>query len=181
MQTSFSRTILSVSIGVSFLAACAGSGSVSGVPGAASPLGTNQSRVAQDAVSVAFSGEYVGEFRNERGNRSRLRLYLSQYQNSLGGALVMPKGSQGLNGVIAWVANGKTINGTAVGGGSSGGSGSFCTFSMTGKYKYRRITGTYTAMASCSGQSGSFNLWHRCYIPGTGSEEIRPEDSVKPC
>ncbi len=178
MQSSTSRIISCAAIAVAFLAACAGNG---GVPNAALPLGTNQSRVGQDAVSVAFSGEYVGEFRNERGTRSRLRLYLSQYQDSLGGALVKPKGSQGLNGVIAWVANGKTINGTAIGGGSSGGSGSFCTFSMTGKYKYRRITGTYTAMASCSGQTGTFSLWHKCYFQGTGSAAVRRETGVKPC
>ncbi len=180
MQGSLGRDILSATIAIALLSACAGSGS-SGVPNAASSLATAQNRSSQGAGSVAFSGEYVGEFRNERGNRSRLRLYLSQYQNSLGGALIMPKGSQGLNGVIAWIANGKTINGTAVGGGSSGGSGSFCTFSMTGKYKYRRITGTYAAMGNCSGQTGSFNLWHRCYIPGTESGEIRSEDRVKPC
>lgn len=181
MQGSLSRTILSVTITVAILSACAGSGSSSGVPNAASSLQAAQSSFGQQFSTIAFSGEYVGEFRNERGNRSRLRLYLSQYQDALGGALVKPKGSQGLNGVIAWVASGNTINGTAIGGGSSGGSGSFCTFSMTGKYKYRRITGTYTATASCSGQTGSFNLWHKCYIPSTGSDAIRPEGGVKPC
>ena len=179
MHNLLRRKFLCATIAGAFLTACGANGSGS-VPNAGSSSEAAQTRFGQHADSIAFSGEYVGEFRNERGNRSRLRLYLSQYQDALGGALISPKGSHSLGGVIAWVANGKTINGTAIGGGSSGGSG-YCAFSMTGKYKYRRITGTYTAMASCSGQSGSFNLWHRCYIPGAGSEEIRPEDRVKEC
>jgi hypothetical protein len=177
LQSSSNRRILGTIFAAAFLSACGGSGS-SSVPNAASPLGAAQSLFGRDASSVVFSGEYVGEFRTKGGTRSRLRLYLSQYQDALGGALISTKGSQGLAGVVSWVANGKTINGTAIGGGNSGG---YCTYSVTGKYKYRRLTGTYTAMATCSGQTGTFNLWHKCYIPGTGSEAIRPEKGVKPC
>ena len=61
MQSSLSRNILSATITVAFLAACAGSGN-GGVPSAASPFGAAQSRVGQEAASGALSGEYSGKY-----------------------------------------------------------------------------------------------------------------------
>ena len=177
MQNSLSRKILSA-ITVAILAACAGSGN-GGVPNAASSLATAQSPFGQEAASVALSGEYNGKFR-KTGNRGAFKalLVLSQTQNVFGGALISREGSQGLAAAIAWTASGHTISGTAV---SPQGSGVYCTFSMSAKYKYRRISGSYSATYGCSGQTGTFSLWHKCYFQGTGSDAIRPEGGVKPC
>lgn len=174
MGSSIGRTILCVTIAVAVLTACAGS---SGVPNAASSLDAAQNRVGQKASSVALSGEYVGKFHDSLNGTSRLRLYLSQSQNVLGGALINARGSQGLAAAIVWVANGNTISGNGISHEPSG----FCTFSMSVRHKYRRLNGTYSATYGCAGQSGTFSLWHKCYVPITGSQAIRPESGVKPC
>ncbi len=174
MGSSLGGTRLCATIAVAVLTACAGS---SGVPNTASSLDAAQNGFGQAASSVALSGEYVGTFQDSINGPTRLRLYLSQSQNTLGGALVNARGSQGLAAAIAWVANGKTISGNAISREQSG----FCTFSMSVRHKYRRLNGTYIATYGCTGQSGTFSLWHKCYIPNTGSEAIRPERGVKPC
>ena len=158
---------------VAILAACAGASGSSGVPNAASSLSTAQSRFGQGTVSIALSGKYIGRFHGNGKNNNRAKLVLSQFQSALGGAIVGGGKSKGLAGVIAWVVNGHTISGNA----STG----YCTFSMSGTYKYRRLSGTYTAMAGCSGQTGTFTFWHKCYFQGTGGDAIRPESRVKPC
>ncbi len=158
------------------MTACAGSSS--GVPNAASPLGVAQNGFGQRAVSVALSGEYTGKIHVNGLGKLKVKLILSQSQSTLGGALIGAEGSQGLVAAIAWVGNGHTISGTGIG---PQGSGGYCTVSMSGKYKYRRLTGTYRATYGCSGQTGTFNLWHKCYFQGTGSPAIRPESGMKPC
>ncbi len=171
MQGSFSHNLLCATAAVALLAACAGSGN-GGVPNAAS-LATAQKRLGPEAVSIALSGEYIGRFHGNGKNNNRAKLVLSQFQSALGGAIVSGGKSEGLAGVIAWVVNGHTISGNA----STG----YCTFSMSGTYKYRRLSGTYTTMAGCSGQTGTFTFWHKCYFQGTGSEIIHSEGGVKPC
>lgn len=178
MQSSLSRNILSAAIAVIVLTACAGSGNGS-VPNATSPLAAGQSRFGKDASSIVFSGEYTGKFHVNGQGKLKVKLFLSQSQNTLGGALINKEGSQGLAGAIAWVANGNSISGIGIGPQPT--SAGYCTFSMSGKYKYRRLTGTYSATYGCSGQTGTFSLWHKCYFQGTGSEAIRPETGVKPC
>ncbi len=178
MKSSLSINISYATVAVAMLTACSGGGSGAGVPNAASSLAAAQNRLGQQGSSIAFSGEYTGKFRERRHGASKLILILSQSQNTLGGALISKEGSQGLAAVVAWVANGHAISGT---GSSSAGSAGFCTFAMSGKYKYRRLTGTYTAVYGCTGQTGTFNLWHKCYFQTTGSEAIRPETGVKPC
>lgn len=180
MQSSPSHTILSATVTVAFLAACGGSGSVSGVPGAASTVGAAQSRLGQDGVSLALSGEYTGKFYINGQGTLKVKLFLSQSQNALGGVLVKDGPSKGaIAGAIAWNVSGNAISGNAI---ASPGSGSgLCTFAMTATRKYRRISGSYSAPDGCSRQTGTFNLWHKCYVPNTGGEVIRPETRVKPC
>ncbi len=175
MQNSLSRNILCGTIAVSLLSACGGGSG--GVPNAASPLQIVQNRVGREHYSIALSGIYTGKFRDKATGTSKLQLYLSQSQSTLGGALINPSGSQGLAAAIAWVASGRTISGTGISHSPSG----FCTYSMSGMYKYRRLNGSYTATYGCSGQGGTFALWHKCYVPSTQSEAIRPEGGLKPC
>ena len=92
--------------------------------------------------------------------------------------MLLTAGSEGIGVAIAWVVAGNTISGNGVEPYPGVG---YCTLSMSGKYKNRRITGTYTATYGCGSGSGSFNLWHKCYFQGTGSEAIRPETGVRPC
>lgn len=177
MGSSFSRNVLATTLATGMLTACAGSG---GVPNGTSSLDATQNRFGQEAGSVALSGEYTGKVHDKTYGASRGKLLLSQSQSTLGGILVKGGGSGSLVMIIAWNVSGNRISGNGVGPPLGGGSG-ICTFSMTGRYKYRRISGSYTATYGCSGQTGTFALWHKCYIPNTGSEAIRPESSIKPC
>lgn len=179
MQDSLSRRLLCVTIGVALLTACAGGGT-SGVPNAASSLDAAQNGFGQTAVSVVLSGVYVGKFHEKGQHMSRVLLVLSQSQSVLGGAVIGKKGSQGLGGVIAWTVSGHTISGSAVAPENGSGSG-YCTYSMTGTYKFRRLNGMYSAVNGCSGRTGTFSFWRKCYFQGTKSDVIRPETGVKPC
>lgn len=169
MRSSLCRHVLCAAIGVAIFTACGGSGG--GVPNAASSLEAAQNRLGQEAVSVALSGEYIGKF-HMNGHGKKVKMFLSQFHSALGGALVNEGKSGGLAGVIAWVVNGHTISGNA--------SNGYCTFSMSGRYKYRRLDGTVSAKG-CSGQTGTFTFWHRCYFQDTGSEAVRPESGIKLC
>ncbi len=175
MGSSYSRNILSATIAVAILTACSGSGG--GVPNAASSSEMLQNRFGQEHYSIALSGIYTGKFHDKLNGTSKLQLYLSQHQSTLGGALINAGGSQGLAAAIAWITSGRTISGTGISHSPSG----FCTFSMSGMYKYRRLNGSYTATYGCSGQSGTFALWHKCYVPSMQSDAIRPERGLKPC
>lgn len=177
MGNSLRRNILSATIAVTLLAACASSGN-GGIPNAASSLAMAQNGLGQTAVGVALSGLYEAKFRQKGQSASKAELILSQSQNTLGGAVISKEGSKGFAAAVAWVANGRTISGNAV---VPTGSGGFCTISMSGKYKHRRLTGTYSGTLSCSGLAGTFAMWHKCYFQGTGSDAIRPETGVKPC
>lgn len=177
MQNSLSRTILSATMTVAILAACVGSGGTA-VPNGTSSLAAAQNRFGQEAASIVFSGVYEGKYRHNPHGPSKVFLILSQSQNTLGGAVISKEGSEGLATAIAWTANGNKVSGNGI---VPTGSSSYCTISMTGKYKHRRLTGTYSATYGCSGQVGTFSLWHKCYFKSTGSEAIRPENGVKPC
>ena len=116
MQSSLGRNILSAAIAIALVTACAGSGSVNGVPSAASSLGAAQSRFGQDGISVALSGEYIGKFYINGQGTLKVKLFLSQSQSTLGGVLIKAGPSQGaIAGVIAWNVSGNTISGNAVG------------------------------------------------------------------
>lgn len=175
MQTLLSRRLLCATIAAAFLTACAGSGNGS-VPNTASSLGAPQG-FGQDAGSAVLSGEYTGTFRASH-YRTKAILFLSQSQSTLGGTVFTSASPGGLGIAIAWVVNGKTISGNAVEPFPSNG---YCTLLMSGKYKNRKLTGTYTSTYGCSGGTVHFTFWHKCYYQGTGSETIRPETGIKPC
>ena len=137
MESSFGRNILCATVAIAILTACGGSGS--SVPNGASPFVRAQNGFARDA-GIVFSGVYEGKFRHKTHGASRVMLILSQSQNTLGGAVISKEGSQGLAAAIAWVASGHAISGNAT---VPAGSSSYCTFSMSGKYRvsedYRHI------------------------------------------
>ncbi len=178
MHNSLRRKFLCATIAGAFLTACGANGSGS-VPSAGSSLEAAQTRFGQDAGTGALSGEYTGKYHDSVHGTLRIKAYLSQSQSALGGALINDGGSQGPVALIAWNVSERTISGNDLGPAAT--SNSFCTFSMTGKHKYRRLSGSYGATHGCAGETGTFTLWHRCYFKGMGSEAIRPEGGVKPC
>lgn len=173
MGSSPRRNILSAALAATILAACGGGG----VPTTVSSSETPHNRFGEAAGGVVLSGEYGGKVRDSIHGTSKVRLILSQSQDSVGGVL-LNGGSGGFGAAFAWVANGNKISGNAVGPAPSGG---YCTFSMSGTYKHRRLDGTYSATVGCSGESGTFTFRHKCYFEGTGSEAIRPDGGAKPC
>jgi hypothetical protein len=175
MGSSLSRGILAPTITAAILTACVGSGSVPN----ASSLGAAQNRFSQEADGVALSGEYAGKYHDSVHGTLNIKAFFSQSQSALGGVLVNDGGSQGPVAIIAWNASARTIVGNDLGPAATG--SNLCTFSMIGKYKYRRLSGSYSATHGCSGETGTFTLWHRCYFKGMESDAIRPEIRLKPC
>jgi hypothetical protein len=176
MGSSLSRNILASPLAAAMLTACVGSG---GVPNAgSSSLEAAQNVFGQNAASAALSGGYSGKFRDKLHGTLRVKVYLSQSGSVLGGAAVGTAGSQGIVALIAWTASGHTISGNGIIPNSGPG---YCSFSMAGSYKYRRLTGTYKATYGCSGLTGTFALWHKCRLQGMGGDAVRPQTRVKPC
>ncbi len=167
-----------MTIAGAFLTACAGSGG-SGVPNATSSLGATENFFDQEAGVVALSGEYAGKYHDSVHGTLSIKAFLSQSQSALGGVLVNDGGSQGPVAIIAWNVSGRTISGNNLGPAATG--SSLCTFTMNGKHKYRRLSGSFSATHGCSGETGTFTLFHKCYFQGMGSAAIRTETRVKPC
>lgn len=176
MRSSLRPNILAATLATAFLTACAGNGSV---PEAASPMEPAQNPFGRAHYGIALSGDYVGKIHDNLYGTSRNRLYVSQSQNMLGGAFVNGGGSHSIAAVIVWVVNGRSISGKGVS--KSSASSGLCAFSMSATYKYRRLTGSFTATYGCSGETGTFDLWHKCYVKGLESDGVRPETRVKPC
>ncbi len=177
MESSLSRNFLAATIGVAMFTACGGSGT-GGIPNTAAALQAAQNRFAQQVRNPALSGEYTGRLHEGR-RRLKIQALLSQSQSALGGVLVTAGSQGGLVSIIAWTVSGNTISGNGVGPARSG--SGVCTFSMTGTYKHRRMSGSYTATYGCIGETATFALRHKCYFKSTASDTIRPEAGVKPC
>lgn len=168
--------------GLLVLSACSNSGSTNGMPSSAS-ASQPMSRFGSDKAAAPLSGQYKGTVKDTSSGTGDAKASFAAYQSGLGGTLTVKYVTSGTESTasVGLIANGSSVNGTTV----MLEAGSYCTFSDTATYKAktRTLSGSYTAVYGCTGESGTFTLKHQCYYTGSGSEsaDIRPDAGPKPC
>ncbi|HYL26587.1 MAG TPA: hypothetical protein VEW74_02065 [Candidatus Nitrosotalea sp.] len=175
---SFAARPAAGSVAVMFLlTACASS--ASGVPNAGQAPAP-MSRVAGDAKSTNLSGVWKGTQTDIAYGTGKATASYTQYQNSVGGVLTVKFANASASSSVALTVSGSSVNGTTV---AARGGSFYCTFSTTSTYdpKTRVMSGSYSAVYGCTGDSGTFTLKHKCYYKGTGSAYIKPETGPRPC
>jgi hypothetical protein len=155
--------------------ACSSTGSAgSSVPTAQTPL-------AVPAIATTLvAGEYSGTVTDSARKKGTATLQLSQSVFTTGGSLNQKYGTKAVHGVVALSLSGTSLSGNEV----TLGPGP-CTFSMTAKYdtKTAVLSGSYSAINRCNGESGTFKLTERCYytIPSASDIERPNVIGVRPC
>jgi hypothetical protein len=157
------------------LTACAGN--ANGVPSAASAYQQSSTGSTDAAKALKLSGEYTGTVKDSQHGPGKANVTLSQSINALGGSLSIA--SSPTVEIISWTASGKMVQGTSVFIASSG----YCTFSnsLTYNTKTNTLTGSYKPVYGCPGETGTYQLKHRCYYKGSMTNDVRPETGPRPC
>jgi hypothetical protein len=176
---SFLTRVAAGTAAAALLTACSSSGNAA-MPTAASATQASANHAASPAKTYNLSGEWKGTQTDIAYGTGKASASYTQYQNGVGGILTVKFANATATSSVALVANGTTVNGTTVA--SSGGS-FYCTFSTTSTYdpKKQVMSGSYSAVYGCTGDSGTFKLRQKCYYSGTGSNDIRPENGPHPC
>jgi hypothetical protein len=160
------------------LSGCSSNGNDSGVPSAA-PISQPMSRFGGENAAAPLSGQYKGTFTDNAYGTGKAKASYAAYKNGVGGTITVKYANATATADVGLVADGGSVDGTTV-----ALSGSlYCTFSTTGTYsaKTRTLSGSYTAVYGCTGESGTFSLKHQCYYSGSGSADARPAFGVKSC
>jgi hypothetical protein len=137
---------------------------------------------SSSAPVVTFSqpadvaGQYAGTVQDSvAGTQAVGTSTLSQHLSSVGGALVMPIGSES----VSWTVG---ASNAVSGSGALEVAGATCLFVMTGSYNPStfQITGSYSAASGCSGRTGTYTLTQTCSEP-VESKDRRPQTVPPRC
>lgn len=140
------RLVAALFVTVLTLPACGGSNSTNPPPASPSNI----------------SGDYVGVVHDSAAGTLAATATLAQHGSSAGGTLSTTAGSTTLNSALTLViSSSNALNGTIV---QDLPSGVTCSFSTNGSYDTsgQQITGSYSAVTGCSGQSGTYTLIQQC-------------------
>ena len=109
-----------------------------------------------------ISGDYTGTVQDSISGTLPATATLSQHGSAAGGVLTTTSGAVALNSAITLVVTtSNAVSGTIV---QDLPGGTTCTFSTTGNYNTgsQQITGSYSAVTGCSGESGTYTLNQQC-------------------
>jgi hypothetical protein len=147
------------------LTACGGGNTV----GAAAPAQAGAAfRGIGDAKTPNVSGEYAGTIKDSQNGKGRLTASLAQYTDAVGGSLTATTGTGSITSSEALtLSNADELTGSGAGTVGS----AVCVYSVQGKYDAARhhLSGSYTAVNGCSGQSGTFTMKQKCYYAPNGT------------
>lgn len=120
-----------------------------------------------------ISGDYSGTMQDTQLGSGTVAGTLAQHGNSAGGQMTETTsgGAQNFQFSLA-VDTSNNLTGAMV---IDESSGTTCTFSTTGTYdpSSNSITGTYSAVTNCSGDSGTYTLAQQCYDTVTSKGKRR--------
>ena len=169
--------LAAVCIGLSLaISGCSGSGPGSSVSPAQAPA--NADIVTPTAL---VAGQYKGTATDSARGKASAVLNLTASGTASGGGMTLAYASKNVRAVVALSASGTTLNGneTVL-------TATPCSFGMRASYDPKKhvLSGTYSAITGCSGQTGKFNLKEQCYfpIPSVTNDVMRPDGfGFKPC
>ena len=120
---------------------------------------------SNSTVTIPFSnisGDYKGTAQDSVSGAATVSGTLAQHADSAGGSLTMTFGSGAQSAAFSLtIDTSNNVTGTIV---EDLTSGTVCTFSTTGTYSTssNQITGSYTAVTNCSGQTGTYTMTQQC-------------------
>lgn len=123
------------------------------------------------AQPTNLSGDYTGTVQDSVGGTGDATATLAQHGTSAGGAISDVEGG----GTITFQADLSISASNSVSGAmvvDYGGGGPTCTYSTTGTYDpgTNVLSGSYSAVTNCSGESGTYALTQACHDTITGSD-----------
>jgi hypothetical protein len=143
---------------------------------------SNSSGSVAPAAPTNISGDYSGSVTDSVAGQANATATLAQTGYDAGGAVTLTPASGTLTGQLSLTLSASN----AVAGAmviDYPNNGPTCSFSVTGSYSTSTnvLTGSYTAVTNCSGQSGTFSLTQQC--TDTIASHIRRErvGGTSPC
>lgn len=116
-----------------------------------------------------LSGDYTGTLQDSKSGSGNATATLAQHGTSAGGAISAALSGGTLNAQITLaIGSSNAVSGAMV---VDFTNGTTCTFGTTGSYNTGTnvLSGTYSAVTGCSGQSGTYTLTQQCLDTITGS------------
>jgi len=150
---------------------------------AALALAACNSNTAAPAVAPSpanISGDYSGTMQDAQSGSGTATATLAQHGATAGGAIAATLASATLNAQISLtIKSSNAVNGTMVIDYPSG--GPTCTFSTSGTYNASTnvLSGSYTAVTNCTGDTGTYSLTQQC--TDTVTSVHRDITGVAPC
>ncbi len=110
------------------------------------------------------SGDYVGSVQDAQGGSGTATATLAQNGSNAGGAITIAQTGATLTAQVSLaIASGTSLSGAMV---VDYPNGTTCTFSTSGTYSNNGtsavITGSYTAITNCAGDTGTYTLNQQC-------------------
>ena len=146
------------------LAGC--SSSVSTGPAPASAQAAAHKTVASPSHVKNISGDYSGTLQDTQGGSGNATAILAQQSANAGGAIVAKQPGKTIKVEISLtVTSSNSTSGAMVVDYPPKGSGPTCTFSTNGSYDPTTnvLSGSFTAVSGCSGDTGTYNLTQLCH------------------
>ena len=129
-----------------------------------------------------ISGDYSGTVQDAQGGNGTATATLAQHGFTAGGSMTVVQTSATLNAQVSLtITSSDAVSGTMVIDYPSG--GPTCTFSTTGTYSASTgvLSGSYTAVTNCAGDSGTYSLTQQCTDTVTGIERRRMVGGITAC
>ncbi len=144
---------LSMNAGVLAIAACVALSACSGSTSPTTPATPQPTNI---------SGDYAGTMTDAQGGSGTATATLAQRGSTAGGAVTDKEASATLTAQISLTLSAANATSGAIV--IDYASGTTCTFSTTGTYDTSTnvLSGSYTAVTNCSGDSGTYSLTQQC-------------------
>lgn len=150
--------------------AAAGCLVVAGCGASAAPPATQAAGVGDAAMMAQhvanISGDYVGSVQDSQGGSGTAKATLAQHRAEAGGAIKDRESSHTIAlDLSLTVSSTNATSGAMVVDYPPAGSGPVCTYSTTGTYdpSTNILSGSYTAVAGCTGETGTYALTQQCH------------------
>jgi hypothetical protein len=153
------------------VAAAAGCLLLAGCNGSAAPSLTRAATAAGESAQIPqrlsnISGDYVGTVQDTQGGTGHAKATLAQHEANAGGAVKVKDTNQSLTvDVSLTITTSNSTNGALVIDFPPAMNGPVCTFSTTGTYDPTSnvLSGSYTAVTGCTGDTGTYTLTQQCH------------------
>lgn len=151
--------------------AAAGCLLLAGCSGSVAPSVTRTATAGRASVPMPqrlsnISGDYVGTVQDAQGGSGNAKATLAQHDGDAGGAVKDKEANATLSvDVSITITSSNSTSGALVIDFPPLRSGPVCTFSTTGTYDPNTgiLSGSYTAVTGCSGDTGTYSLTQQCH------------------